>query len=209
MSAHLFISFWSVSILFVITPGVDWAYVISSGVQERKVLPAVLGLLFGHLIATLLVATGAGALIANYPTLLLMLTTIGAVYLFWIGCNLLIHPAVISINQMVANSSNPPNYWFYKGICVSGLNPKVFLFFLALLPQFIDLTSKWPISLQIILLGLVHIFSCAVVYLIVGHTAQKLLSSRPFAAKVVSQISGLLMILIASFLLITQISSRL
>lgn len=204
MSLNILIAFWSVSILFVITPGIDWAYAISAGIRGKKIGTAVSGLLSGHFIATVIVATGVGTLIASQPILLLGLTIIGALYLLWIGCNLFIHPAVISSNTENAMSSDQTQSWFIKGICVSGLNPKVFLFFLALLPQFIDRSSNWPIASQIICLGLIHILSCGIVYFIVGHSAKKLLSTRPRASQIVSRISGVLMVLIALILLIEQ-----
>ena len=53
MSLNIMIAFWGVSILFVMTPGIDWAYAISSGIQGKRVLPAVTGLLTGHLMAAL------------------------------------------------------------------------------------------------------------------------------------------------------------
>ncbi len=58
--------------------------------------------------------------------------------------------------------------WALKGFCVSGLNPKVFLLFLALLPQFTDPQSNWPVPLQILLLGLVHLCSSLVIYSLVA-----------------------------------------
>ena len=50
-----------------------------------------------------------------------------------------------------------------KGLGVSALNPKGLLLFLALLPQFTDSHSPWPIPLQIVALGLAHTASCAAV----------------------------------------------
>lgn len=90
---------------------------------------------------------------------------------------------------------------------ISGLNPKVFLLFLALLPQFTDPTSSWSISIQIIILGLIHIFSSAIVYFIVSYGAQAVLKSRPVEARMVSQVSGGLMRMIALLLLREQIFS--
>jgi threonine/homoserine/homoserine lactone efflux protein len=88
---------------------------------------------------------------------------------------------------------------------VSGLNPKVFLLFLALLPQFTDPTASWPVPMQIIALGLLHAFSCGVVYLLVGFGSRVVLQARPVAAQVVSRLSGAIMIIIAVLLLIEQI----
>ncbi|KOG03472.1 Amino acid transporter LysE [Pseudomonas syringae pv. aceris] len=81
------------------------------------------------------------------------------------------------------------------------MNPKVILLFLALLPQFTNTSETWPIPFQIIVLGLVHSGSCAIVYLAVGYSAERVLNSRPAAAVMVSRISGASMIMIAGFLL--------
>ena len=60
MTIGVIAAFWAVSLLFVITPGADWAYAISTGVRDRAA-PAVSGLLLGHLVATLVVAAGVAA----------------------------------------------------------------------------------------------------------------------------------------------------
>jgi threonine/homoserine/homoserine lactone efflux protein len=67
-------AFWGVSMLFVLTPGADWAYAISSGLRHRSVVPAVGGLLSGHLLATLVVAAGVAALLAGSPAMLAVMT---------------------------------------------------------------------------------------------------------------------------------------
>ncbi len=205
MPVSIVAAFWAVSILFVITPGVDWAYAIAAGMQGRVVVPAVAGLLFGHLTATLVVAAGVGALVASMPAMLTILTVIGAAYLLWVGINMLRHPASPSAASMASIPSW--HHWAIKGACVSGLNPKVFLLFLALLPQFTDKTAAWSIPVQIVALGLIHIFSCGVVYLCVGFSAQAVLQSRPRAARLVSRISGAAMIVIG-LLLITEQAIR-
>lgn len=92
MAFNIFIAFWSVSILFIITPGADWAYAISAGIKGKVVVPAVAGMLFGHFITILLVAAGVGLLVANNPTALMILTIAGSAYLLWMGINLLLTP---------------------------------------------------------------------------------------------------------------------
>ncbi len=93
-----------------------------------------------------------------------------------------------------------------KGFCVSGLNPKVFLLFLALLPQFTDPQSSWPVPLQILLLGLVHLCSSLVIYTLVGYGAKAVLSTRPGAAKLVGRVSGMAMITVALGLIAGQMT---
>ena len=83
---------------------------------------------------------------------------------------------------------------------MSGLNPKVFLLFLALLPQFTDPAAPWSVPMQMMALGLVHIASCGLVYLLVGYGAQAILTTRPRVALRVSQLSGAAMIAIATLL---------
>jgi len=203
MTFSVFAAFWAVSILFVITPGADWAYAISAGLKHRVVIPAVGGLLSGHLIATMIVAAGVGTLVANHPLALSVLTVAGAGYLLWLGANMLARPSTPHADE--SQTTDSWARWALKGLCVSGLNPKVFLLFLALLPQFTDTTAPWPVPMQMIALGLIHTISCGVIYLLVGFGSQVVLRALPAAAHLVSRLSGVIMIIIALVLLIEQL----
>ena len=205
MDLSVIFAFWCVSILFVLTPGADWAYAILAGIKGQFVITAVMGLVLGHLIAILCVAAGVGTLLNHYPILLSTMTIAGACYLFWMGINLFIHPATISTEIKPTQKLESAQSWLIKGVGISGLNPKVLLLFFALLPPFIHPQMALSPTTQIILLGMIHLLSCAVVYVLVGVAANKLLRTRPYAVKVVSRISGSLMILIATILMIGQI----
>lgn len=198
-------AFWGVSFLLVLTPGADWAYVITAGLR-RRVLPALAGLLLGYLVITAVVAAGVGSLVTRLPVVLTVLTIAGAGYLVWLGAGVLARPPVPSLYEDDATGS--PLRWTLKGIGVSGLNPKAFLLFLALLPQFTEPGSGWPLSAQIALLGAVHMASSALVYLGVGTGARRVLGTRPAAARIVSRISGSAMIAIGVFLLVEQLINR-
>ena len=197
-------AFWAVSILFVITPGADWAYAITAGLRHRLVFPAVGGLLAGHLAATAVVAAGVGVLVARSPLVLTVLTAVGAAYLMWLGIGMLVRPAAPQAHRENASES-----WLRqaaKGAGISGLNPKVFLLFLALLPQFTNPNASWPVTVQILVLGLVHVASCAVIYTGVGTGARRVLRARPMAARTLTRFSGAAMIVIGVVLLIEQLS---
>lgn len=196
-------AFWGVSFLFVITPGADWAYAMAAGLRNRTVLPAVGGLLLGHLAATAAVAAGVAVMVARSPMVLATITITGAAYLMWLGVGTLRHPAVPQ-----AGTGEGDESWVRqaaKGAGISGLNPKVFLLFLALLPQFANPAAPWPVPVQIAALGLVHVASCAVVYTGVGTGARRVLRARPGAAKVVSRVSGAAMVLLGMGLLLEQL----
>lgn len=203
MTLSIVAAFWAVSFLFVITPGADWAYAISAGMRGRLVTPAVAGLLSGHLLATVVVAAGVGGLVASNPIILRVMTIAGSGYLLWLGFGMIRHPSTPQSGAVQATDSGLR--WAWKGLCVSGLNPKVFLLFLALLPQFTDPLSVWPIPAQIVALGALHAFSCGVVYLMVGFGARAVLQARPSAAQNVSRVSGAIMIVIAVMLLAEQV----
>lgn len=192
-------AFWGVSILFILTPGADWAYAISAGLGHR-ITTGVTGLLLGHLMATLVVAAGVGALVAQVPAILTALTIGGALYLMWLGVQTIRHPSTpVSGGEIAAGSAWG---WVGRGWGVSGMNPKVLLLFLALLPQFTSLSSEWPVGGQILALGAVHLISCAAVYLAVALTARIVLGTRPTLARGVSRVSGVLMAVIGGSLIV-------
>lgn len=203
MSLGTVAAFWAVSLLFVITPGADWAYAMAAGLRHRTVLPAVGGLLAGHLAATALVAAGVAALVARSPLVLTALTAAGAAYLMWLGTSTLAHPSAPQADAEQATDS-----WVRqaaRGAGISGLNPKVFLLFLALLPQFANPDARWPVPVQVAVLGLVHVTSCAVVYTAVGCGARRVLRARPAAAKAVTRFSGAAMVVLGLALLVEQL----
>ncbi|EOX6947243.1 MAG: LysE family translocator [Klebsiella michiganensis] len=202
MEMSFIASFWLVSFLLIITPGADWAYTISAGINGRRVIPAVAGLMSGHLLATLIVVAGIGVLIAGHPLALSTITLLGAGYLMWLGIAILRNPPTPGTQQYSADSWNR---WAIKGLCISGLNPKVFLLFLALLPQFTDPQGSWSLAQQMSALGGIHLITCTLVYLLVGYGAKALLATRPQIAQKVSIASGVIMVAIAALLFLEQL----
>lgn len=203
MSFNILAAFWAVSFLFVITPGVDWAYAISAEIKGRRVVPAVAGMLSGHLLATLIVAAGVGGVLVRIPYALTALTLAGSGYLLWLGVNMLLKPSAPV--QGESPDEGTWSSWAIKGLCVSGLNSKVVLLFLALLPQFTQPQAALPVPAQIIVLGMLHAFSCGVVFLLVGFGARAVLASRPAAAILVSRVSGAAMVVIAVLLAVERL----
>jgi threonine/homoserine/homoserine lactone efflux protein len=198
------LGFWAVSLVFVIAPGSDWAYAISAGLRGRVALPAVGGMLAGHLAATILVAAGVGALVAGAPGLLGGLTFVGGAYLLWLGYLTFTRPAAPHVEDVEVVTASSRARWLWKGFGVSGLNPKVLLLILALLPQFTSPSAPWPVWVQILVLGLIHLVTCAVVYLTVAMAAQRVLSARPAAARVVSRTSAAVMTGLGVALIVEQ-----
>jgi threonine/homoserine/homoserine lactone efflux protein len=195
------LGFWAVAAPLIIVPGPDWAFAISAGLGGR-IVPATAGIVVGYLTVTALLAAGGGALVAASPAGLTVLSVLGGGYLVWLGFKTFLAPAA-----PIGPSADHPDPLdaravLVRGIGVSGLNPKGLLTLVAVLPQFADPASVWPMAVQLCALGLVFTLTCAVVYLIVGSCSRRVLGTRPGIARIVSRVSGVCMIVIGAALIL-------
>lgn len=206
MTAAALFSFWAFSMMFVLTPGADWAYAMSAGIRGRYIFSAVFGLLLGYVVLTAIVAAGIGILISGNHLLMLLLATGGALYLIWLGIGMLRNP-LVRWQRTTPLRMRAGIKLLLQGSLVSGLNPKAFMFFLAFLPPFTTATASWSMPIQLFALGMIHTMSCSVVYLLVGIGARLVLSARPAAARFVGRLSGVIMLGLGIFLIYRQITS--
>jgi len=130
------LAFTLAATLLTLTPGLDTALVLRTATVEgrRQALRAALGINAGCLICAA-VAFGLGALIAVSERAFNLLKYCGAAYLAWLGLNMLLRPRH-SFAPTGANS-DPGTNWFLKGMLGNVLNPKVGVFYVSFLPQFI------------------------------------------------------------------------
>ncbi|SCF73974.1 LysE family translocator [Streptomyces sp. Ncost-T10-10d] len=204
MDTTTLVAFLAVDLLLVFTPGADWAYAISAGLRERSVVPAVTGLIAGHAAYALVAVAGLAVIVASSPAALTALTVAGAGYLLWLGWGVLRQPAVPAAAAESSGASRVQV--MLKGAGISGLNPKALLLYFALFPQFIDSADGWPVAAQTGLLSTMHLAACTVVYLAVGVLARTVLKTRPSAARIVTRVSGAMMIAIGAFLLVERLA---
>jgi len=131
------IAFTLAATLLTLTPGLDTALILrTSTVEGRKQgLRAALGINAGCLLWGAAVAFGLGALIAVSQLAYDILKYCGAAYLAWLGINMLIRPRQ-SLGAVAAQGRSEAN-WFLKGMLGNLLNPKVGIFYVSFLPQFI------------------------------------------------------------------------
>lgn len=164
-------------LLLNITPGVDMALVLRSSAAQglRAGAAAALGVGAGCWVHTAAAALGLSALLASSTTAFTLLRWLGAAYLVWLGLNLLrSRPAVAPTAAAAAPATATP--WrrlFAQGFLTNALNPKVALFFLAFVPQFIraDAANK---PLAFIVLGTVFVVNSTVVNLVLAWAAAAL-----------------------------------
>ncbi|WP_047337263.1 LysE family translocator [Pseudomonas protegens] len=131
------LAFTLAATLLTLTPGLDTALVLRTATVEgrRQALRAALGINAGCLIWGAAVAFGLGALIAVSELAFNLLKYCGAAYLAWLGLNMLLRPRH-SFAPTDADG-NPGANWFLKGMLGNVLNPKVGVFYVSFLPQFI------------------------------------------------------------------------
>lgn len=144
--------------LLNLTPGPDVLYIVSSALRSgvRAGIVAALGIVSGCFVHVLAAALGVGALLATSATAFTVLKWLGAAYLLWMGVKLLLARGCSSVVPAVADrSSTPTDLWrvYRQGFLTNVLNPKVALFFLAFVPQFITPRTEDKVG-AFLLLGL-------------------------------------------------------
>mgnify|MGYP000019283862 FL=1 len=149
--------------LLNLTPGPDVLYIVRHAVRQgvRAGMVAALGIVSGCFVHVLAAALGVGALLAASATAFTVLKWVGAAYLVWMGVKLLLARSGMSpmlaaptAENAVAPEAQPLSHIWRQGFLTNVLNPKVALFFLAFVPQFIDPHSEHKL-LAFVLLGLI------------------------------------------------------
>ena len=140
--------------LLNLTPGPDVLYIVSHGLRSgaRAGMVAALGIISGCFVHVFAAAAGLSALLATSATAFTLLKWTGAAYLLWMGVKLLLsHGGRLDLASASAPEANLWAVW-RRGFLTNVLNPKVALFFLAFVPQFIPADAAHP-ALSFLLLG--------------------------------------------------------
>ena len=163
------LGFLLAALVLTATPGPDNLMVLSVGMsQGRK--PGIafgLGCALGCLSHTVLAVVGVSALVASSPTAFLVLKWAGGAYLVWLGLQALRHAGAVRIDAS-SGAATSLTKLFLKGLLANAINPKVVLFFLSFLPQFV-VASQGQVALQLGLLGLVFTAQAAVLFGLLGY----------------------------------------
>lgn len=155
---HQLLLFVLAGLLLNLTPGPDVLYIVSNSLRSgaRAGIVAGLGITAGCFVHVFAAAVGVSALLATSATAFTVLKWIGAAYLCWVGVKLLLSkaPEQATDLQALARSQAPRSLWaiFRGGFLTNVLNPKVAIFFLAFVPQFIAPATENK-ALAFVLLG--------------------------------------------------------
>lgn len=183
LGIHDFWLFVVAGLLLNITPGPDIAYIVarSAALGWRGGAVAALAISAGCFVHIAAAALGVSALIAASALAFSLLKWIGAAYLVYVGITMLLAGAAEAKAPAVrVEKATPLRTVFWQGFLTNALNPKVALFFLAFLPQFIrtDAPSK---PLAFVALGLVFNLNGTIWNFAVAAFAARLAATRPYA----------------------------
>lgn len=142
--------------VFVVTPGPDLTFYLGQTVSRGRAagMAAVLGNSLGLLFHSTLAALGLSALLAASATAFTILKIVGAIYLLYLGIQAVRHGSALSLEA--GKTGAGLGRVFAKGLLINILNPKVIVFFITFLPQFI-VPGEPSAGPKLFLLGVLYI----------------------------------------------------
>ena len=161
--------------LITVSPGPDNLMVLGFGIARGRVQGVTFGLgcALGCLSHTVLATLGISALIAASPSAFLALKVCGGLYLVWLGIQALRSRGNVAVvTTGAASISNTSNIslarLFAKGLLANAINPKVVIFFLSFLPQFVA-ADRGHVGWQTAQLGIVFTLQAALLFGALGY----------------------------------------
>lgn len=195
MSHTALVLFLTTSLVLILVPGPDMIYVVTRGVaQGRKAgLISAAGVCTGICVHTTFAALGLSAVLARSAVAFSAVKYAGAAYLIYLGAKALLGREVLAAPEESTSVPRVGSLKLYRqGVVSNILNPKVALFFLAFLPQFVNRSGE-SVRIQMLLLGLAFALITQAVLTSVAlfsGTIGQWMRRKPGVARTVSRITG-------------------
>ncbi len=197
LSAEQFFGFLLAASVITVAPGPDNMMVLSIGMAKGR-LPGIafgLGCALGCLSHTLLAVLGVSALIAASPEAFKALKVCGGLYLVWLGFEALRSAGGASVGKASADRPSPRKL-FLKGIVANAINPKVILFFLSFLPQFV-IPGHGSVAAQMAWLGIIFTLQAGVIFGLLGYfsgTVGQWINTSPRLGTAMDRLTGVIFV---------------
>jgi threonine/homoserine/homoserine lactone efflux protein len=193
LSPEQFLGFLAAAILITLSPGPDNLMVLSTGIAKGRARGIAFGLgcAMGCISHTVLAVIGVSALIAASPASFTALKVAGGLYLIWMGWGAMRSHGGARVTVDGAPEESARRL-FAKGLVAAAINPKVVLFFLSFLPQFV-VAARGDTNVQIGLLGIVFTLQAAVIFGLLGYFSGAIgawLNRTPTAGMWLDRIAG-------------------
>lgn len=185
----------------VVLPGLDMAFVLGSALAggRRRGFAAVAGIVAGGICHVLMTALGISVLIRLVPGAFNALLLAGALYIAWIGVSLMRSESSLGLHPDARQRSQAAT--FRQGLLTSLLNPKAYLFMLAVFPQFLrpEYGLLW---LQALVMWMILALNQLCVYggvALMADRARQWLQGQPAAGMLATRCVGALLVAVAAF----------
>lgn len=201
MTFATWITFAVIAFGFVLTPGPNYAYIISRSITQGRTAGfiSMFGVAWGYVIYMLCAAFGLTAVLLAVPYGYEAIQYAGAAYLLYLGWEQL-RPGARSFLEVPSDlKTDGPLKLFTMGLLTNLLNPKIAVFYLSLLPQFVD-REAGNVFAQFVLLGMTHIVlnvSTHVGLVLAAGSVSAYLAARPMWLKLQRWLMGCVLVALA------------
>lgn len=191
-------------ILLNITPGADTLYILGRGISQgrKSAIISALGISTGCLVHTILAAFGLSAILQNSIFAFNLIKWAGAIYLIYLGIKSFKSKG-LSLENFENTDVVSSKKIFWEGVFTNTLNPKVALFFLSFLPQFISVNNSYG-SIPFLILGFTFIVTGTLWGMILSFTSaiftRKMKENKNISARL-NKITGIVFIILGIKLL--------
>lgn len=185
--------FLAAAVLITLSPGPDNMMVLGVGMSRGRARGMAFGLgcALGCLSHTLLATIGVSALIAASPAAFTALKVAGGLYLVWLGFGALRSRGGAKASDVPAEPEPLPKM-FMRGVLANAINPKVVLFFLSFLPQFV-VAAHGHANVQTAALGIIFTIQAAILFGLLGYfsgSVGRWLARSPKAGMWLDRVAG-------------------
>jgi threonine/homoserine/homoserine lactone efflux protein len=201
------VGFLLAAMAITISPGPDNLMVLGLGLSQgrRRGMAFGLGCALGCLSHTALAALGLSAAIAASVFAFTALKICGGLYLVWLGVRAVRRRGGVAAATAPGRSGSPRSQ-FVKGLLANAINPKVILFFLAFLPQFV-VRDNDGIAVQVLQLGVLFTVQAAVLFTAIGWFSGHLggyLGRTPRAGVWLDRLAGSIFLMLGAKLIVSR-----
>ena len=204
-------AFVASTVALCLTPGIDTVYILTRSLAggRREGVASALGINTGLLVHTVLVATGLSLLLSACAPAFFVVKLCGAAYLVVMGIRSVVAAARGEAGALVVGvgtQASDPRKTYLQGVATNVLNPKIVLFFLALLPQFVSPANSFgPVSFLV--LGMTYVVFSTTWTLVLVMASAPLsgwLSSNESVGRVTGVVSGLVYMALGAMVFATK-----
>lgn len=200
------LAFIAAAFIMVVIPGPTVLFTIGRSIALGRLggFLSIIGTAVGSIVLVLAVALGVGTVIAQSVVLFTVVKVLGAGYLIFLGIQAIRHRKDAAATIAKAGKSHPGWRLLVEGFVVGVTNPKSIAFFLAILPQFVDLAAG-SVALQLFVLGAIVVaigVTCDAVWVLLASAAREWFGRSPRRLSAMSATGGGMMIGLGAFLLL-------